>query len=243
MPGKGQLKQETLDEIKDHLGSRGLQLISYAGVNHPICVYCEKHGEITLRVSAVRSGSGCKLCANERISKTYKERAISNLLQNLDKNTELVPQSYVNSKTLATFKCVEHNTTYEQTPRDYKAGWRGCLKCRRTSKAEEVIQNWLLKNNLKFEREKTFTTCVNEQTNRKLPFDFYLPEHNMLVEYDGEHHYLEFKHLATDLNKRVYLDKIKTDWATKNNIQLIRIPYWEYANIETILLKTITRKL
>lgn len=235
MPRKGQVKKDTLDKIKNHLNIKGLKLVEYRGVNYPIVAHCERHGAITLRPTSVKAGSGCKLCANERISEIYKKKAVVNLLKSLDVDTELDITSYSNSTTLAVFKCLQHNITYQQTPRDYKAGWRACPKCRRTSRPEQKIQEYLVKNNISFKREKTFDSCVNIETSRKLPFDFYLPEYNMLIEYDGEHHYSEFKHLAGDLKKRVELDTVKTQWAEKNNILLFRIPYWEYTNIESLL--------
>jgi len=239
MPRQGQLSQKSLHKIKECLNAKNLEILSYKGINHPIQVLCQEHGEVTIRPSSVLAGSGCKLCANKRISETYRERAIVAFLQSLDPGTELDSASYVNSTTAATLKCKEHNTTYQQTPRDYTAGWRGCPKCRRTSRPEERIQNWLLENKVGFEREKTFSSCTNYKTGRKLPFDFFLKDYNLLIEYDGEHHYIEYQHLSTDLEKRVRLDKRKTDWAEKHEVCLIRIPYWEYSNIENILENTL----
>ena len=34
-----------------------------------------------------------------------------------------------------------------------------------------------------------------------------------------------------------YIDNIKTQYCQQNNIKLIRIPYWEFKNIENILIK------
>ena len=38
-----------------------------------------------------------------------------------------------------------------------------------------------------------------------------------------------------DHNKTVYHDNIKNKYCHDNNIQLIRIPYWDLENIEQIL--------
>ena len=60
-------------------------------------------------------------------------------------------------------------------------------------------------------------------------FDFYLPEHNRLIEFDGEQHYVsnggwsDKDNLAL-VQKR---DKIKNEYALSHNIPLVRIPYWE----------------
>lgn len=74
-----------------------------------------------------------------------------------------------------------------------------------------------------------------------MPFDFYLPNHNILIEYDGEQHYYDRGYktgmFRDTLEYTQMHDKIKTDYCINNNIKLIRIPYWDYNNIDTILNK------
>ena len=50
------------------------------------------------------------------------------------------------------------------------------------SKNEEYILNILLKENIKFIREKTFS----DLRKGKYRFDFYLPKYNICLEIDGE---------------------------------------------------------
>lgn len=57
------------------------------------------------------------------------------------------------------------------------------------SKGEQLIYDILIENNLVFEQQKTFNNCINPKTNKKLRFDFYLPDYNCCIEYDGEQHY------------------------------------------------------
>ena len=80
-----------------------------------------------------------------------------------------------------------------------------------------------------------------------MPFDFAIFEKNLdlkcLIEHDGEQHYKickNFKMSSKDLSEIQRRDKIKTDYCLKNNIKLIRIPYWEKNNIEKILSKELT---
>ena len=79
---------------------------------------------------------------------------------------------------------------------------------------------------------------------RCLPFDFYLPDYNILVEYDGEQHYypVSFGGINDDKSLDRFIitkihDTIKTIYAKNNNIKLIRIPYYEFDNIEKILIR------
>lgn len=110
----------------------------------------------------------------------------------------------------------------------------GCLK----SKGEEIIANILLKNNILFEQQKTFKTCYFNKTNRPAFFDFYLPNKNYIIEYDGIQHYKGgWKEDLFTIQER---DNFKNQWCKDNNIQLIRIPYYHLNDlcIEDLLLQT-----
>jgi very-short-patch-repair endonuclease len=57
-----------------------------------------------------------------------------------------------------------------------------------------------------------------------LKFDFYLPEYNTVLEYDGIQHYKpSFGKKSFEITSRN--DKIKNDYLKEKNIRLIRIPY------------------
>ena len=75
-----------------------------------------------------------------------------------------------------------------------------------------------------------------------LPFDFFLPKQNLCIEYDGEGHYIPInrnynneKSAEDILNDIKDRDNIKTTYCCINHIDLLRIPYWEFNNIENIL--------
>ena len=71
---------------------------------------------------------------------------------------------------------------------------------------------------------------------RVLPFDFYLLDYNTCIEYDGSLHYeTGYSETQEDLEDRQKKDNIKTQYCKDHNIKLIRIPYWEFKNIENIL--------
>jgi hypothetical protein len=66
-----------------------------------------------------------------------------------------------------------------------------------------------------------------------------LPEFNIIVEFDGIQHYepIDFFGGKESFIKQVRNDEIKNEYCLKNNIKLLRIPYWEFRNIESILSK------
>lgn len=107
----------------------------------------------------------------------------------------------------------------------------GCLP----SYWNEKIDNILNKEKVLFEREKTFDTCRNPKTNKKLRFDFYIPKKNLLIEYNGEQHYhpIGGKGWFTPENFEEinYRDNIKKEWCKQNNYNLHIIPYTESSKI------------
>lgn len=75
-----------------------------------------------------------------------------------------------------------------------------------------------------------FNDCRNI---RPLPFDFYLPEHRISIEYDGKHHYKPVPQFGGNdyLEKTKIHDNIKTEYCLVNNIRLLRISYTDFNNI------------
>lgn len=107
----------------------------------------------------------------------------------------------------------------------------GCPKCNE-SKGEKTISNFLNINNIKFIQEFIIPKCKYK---RALPFDFYLSDYDILIEYDSILHY-EDKFDNLEEFKLVQLrDSIKTQFCIDHNITLVRIPYWDFDNIEKIL--------
>ena len=95
---------------------------------------------------------------------------------------------------------------------------------------------FLLNNNIIFVYQKTFSNC---KFKRNLVFDFYLPEQNICIEYDGAQHFKINKHFGgiESLKLQQKKDEIKNEYCKNNNINLIRIKYNE--NVENELNKKI----
>jgi len=108
------------------------------------------------------------------------------------------------------------------------------------SAGERRIKNYLERKNIEFVIEKRFDDCRNI---KPLPFDFYLPKYNLIVEFDGKQHYHEVKRFKSTLAERQRVDEIKNEYCMKNNINILRIPYWELTEntVEWTLDNEITR--
>lgn len=103
------------------------------------------------------------------------------------------------------------------------------------SKGEAIIKQTLMNLCVEFEREKKFDGCRNVKL---LPFDFYLPQWNIAIEFDGEHHF-RFKGFwnggRTTLEVTQKNDRIKNNYCKKNKIKLIRFPFNMVNKIEKII--------
>ena len=100
----------------------------------------------------------------------------------------------------------------------------GCLK---QSHGEYLIEQLLQKNNMQYEKEKTFSSCIFNDTKQLARFDFYV-NNQYIIEFDGEQH---FNYTQTGWNTKEQFiktkehDNYKNQWCKENNIPIIRIPY------------------
>jgi very-short-patch-repair endonuclease len=92
----------------------------------------------------------------------------------------------------------------------------------------------LLSTGINFIQQKKFPECKNINC---LPFDLYLPTHNLCIEFDGRQHYESISFFGGDdgFIKRKKNDFIKNQFCKNNNIELIRISYEDINIIDNIL--------
>lgn len=115
-------------------------------------------------------------------------------------------------------------TSYQLTSGHTKSC--GCLRSEKVSSNEMLIGEYLSKNKILFQREKTFNDCKGAG-NKKLRFDFYLPQYNLCIEYDGEQHYRPIKYFGgiEKYNTLKLNDNIKNKYCADHNIALLRLPF------------------
>lgn len=149
------------------------------------------------------------------------------------------------------WKCLEgeHEDYYRNISGSNSHGFR-CPECQ-YSKGEKRIEEYLLLNNWIKIEEKIFNE-LNENDKYYIPqktydkliglgngllsYDFYLPQYNLLLEYQGEFHDgTAYQQSKEKFLKQQEHDKRKREYANKNNIRLLEIWYWDYENIDKIL--------
>ena len=102
------------------------------------------------------------------------------------------------------------------------------------SKGENKISQILTERQINFETQKTFPNLLSNK-NWKMRFDFYLPELNICIEYQGIQHYDPTnKFYSKEGQER---DDVKRNYCKNNNIKLIEISYLDYDKITWEYLK------
>lgn len=101
---------------------------------------------------------------------------------------------------------------------------------------EQLVKSILDENNVKYDYNHRFDDCRNALP---LPFDFYLPDYNTCIEYDGIQHFQLVEHFGgqEEFERRKVNDNIKTNYCIDKNINLIRLPYTlSHEEIKNIIL-------
>lgn len=142
---------------------------------------------------------------------------------------------YKNINSKVSIICKTCQNEFQQVAYRHLCG-SGCPKCK-SSKGEKLISSFLKEHNINFEQQKRFKEC---KFKRALPFDFYLPDYNLCIEYQGIQHFeprSEFGGID-GFNSTIRNDLIKREWCSKpKNPNLLEIKYNE--SIYDILEKTL----
>lgn len=175
--------------------------------NKMLCPYCSKTRKLTKEVFI------------EEAKKIHGDKYDYSKIQEINSNREKV-----------TIICPIHGP-FEQIARDHLWKAAECPYCN-VSHGEIEVAEYLKEHDIDFEQQKTFPDC---RYKNPLHFDFYLPNVNTAIEYDGEQHYRSVKAFGGEegLKETQLRDAAKNEYCKEKGIKLIRIKYTE--NVEEIL--------
>lgn len=197
---------------------------------------CPEHGVKSMRISNFINGRHCPDCALDSLNKTFKlseDEVIARIEQYGGTITN--PSEYINRSTRnLNILCPTCGRTFKTSLVLFtQHGGQVCNSCKsRESNGERLIRKYLEGNNIRYESQKWFNDCRDVYP---LPFDFYLEDYNMIIEFDGKQHFEDRNGFAYPLEKTQMHDSIKTKYCNDNGIFLLRIPYWEINKIEKII--------
>lgn len=222
--------------------------VIYTSQKSKVEIVCRLHGVFLQTPERHLQGQGCPKCAHVRRVESRKRHDPKELIQKFneihDSKYDYSDVKYKNLITKIEIKCVKHGT-FTQTPKAHLRG-QGCPTCANDKRAsfyesrgEKKIHEWLTNRNHKVIRQKTFNDLKYKML---LRYDFFLPEKNIIIEFDGQQHYqfvAKFHGSIENFESMKRRDEIKNQYAKENNYKLVRIKWLEEQNIETILNKHI----
>lgn len=216
--GKVKTTQTFLTEM-NAINENIIILGSYTSAKDKILCKCKIDGHMWHAApTMLLRGSGCPVCSGVK-KKTTSEyvKEVELIHPNI-----LVIGEYINAKTKILHRCTIDDYVWEADPHHILSG-RGCPLCN-SSKGEKSILNYLKGIGVQFERQYVFPDCKNVFM---LPFDFYLPEYNVCIEYDGIQHFqpIDFFGGIDGFKARRKNDLIKTTYCLSQKIPLLRISY------------------
>jgi rubrerythrin len=210
-------KDVLINEVKKIHGDKyDYSLVEYKNNKTKVSIICPKHGVFNQTISHHMRGYGCNECLMD---------------ENLNKKIDTAKQIHNNKydyslvKSVGVYEkikiiCPEHGV-FEQTLNNHIMSRKtGCPICK-SSKGELKIKKWLDGKNITYIQQHRFPNC---KYILPLPFDFYLPDYNICIEYDGEQHYKPIWG-ENILEKTINSDNIKNDYCKNNKIKLIRMKY------------------
>jgi len=203
---------------------------SFTYFSEKVQIMCPKHGVFSQRATSHIRGTGCKKCAEDRRKNNkimFIEKA--NKIHKGKYDYDLV--EYSGSREKIKIKCPKHGY-FNQTVYSHLSG-SGCPRCK-FSKGESKISTFLTNKNIIFIPQKRFSDCRGYRY--RLPFDFYLPSYNLIIEYHGIQHFKSVK-LWGGLKKLYHIqkiDKLKKEYCMNKGIIYLEINY-KTKNIEEFL--------
>jgi len=207
---------------------------SYRKISDLIRIKCPDHGWFEQRADAhIRQVQGCPECGF--ISQGEKRRmSLSEFIEKANKvHTGKYSYSMVrfkNNRDIVEIKCKKHDYFFQSVTNHLTGS--GCPDCN-NSKGENKVKQILTSKKIEFIQQKTFK---NLKYHALLKCDFYLPEYNAVIEFNGRQHYQEVKAFGgkKGFEETKLRDKIKRDYCSTRGIKILEIHYLDKEIDKTI---------
>ena len=189
--------------------------VNYKNAKEKVCIICPEHGEFWQEASSHLSGNGCPKCKGGIVSNTDEFIKKANIIHSSFYDYSKV--EYKNAKEKVCIICPKHGEFWQEAS-SHLSG-KGCPKCK-SSKLENIMLNFFNKKNINYIYQYRFPELG------KKSFDFYLPLYNIVIECQGEQHYIPSKFSykndsIEEFNKRIENDILKYNICIKNNMDII----------------------
>lgn len=222
---------------------------SFTKLTQKVTAHCNIHNyDYITTPQYILQGSECEYCRIDKIAKanTLSQKKAQERVTKANPTIQMTGE-YTGQHNKTEFTCLKCGYSWIGSVMSMFTNGTNCPKCgKNIYKGEARLEEILQKHNINYQRQYAIENCKD---NKSLPFDFAIFDSSKqlvaLCEYDGEQHYrpVDFsgdKLMAKEQFKKTKKhDEIKNTYCKENNIPLIRIPYYEYNNMELFLIKKI----
>lgn len=192
------------------------------------CLVCNNTWKAT--PSNLLKGQGCPSCNIKNRTKTQEKflKDVESVMPNIK-----VLGAYINSHEKIKCECTSCGNVWNAIPNNLLLGV-GCPHCN-SPKGERRIKIFLERNAFVFVQQKKFDDLIGME--RPLSYDFYIPDYNILIEYQGQQHYYPVNFFGGERQFCIQQenDNKKRKYAKDKGMKLLEISYKDYNNIESIL--------
>lgn len=188
----------------------------------------------------ILSGRGCPKCKNTSTGNRCRksQELFVREIKEINPDIKIIGDYKGRTKEIEV-KCLKCGRTWNVLPPVLLRGG-SCSSCC-SSYGEQKIEKYLIDHDYPFESQKTFDSLLG-LGGRLLRYDFYLPDQNLLIEFQGRQHEMPVDFSGDDekgaenrFDIQTEHDKRKRNYAQKNNINLLEIWHYDFDNIDTIL--------
>lgn len=218
--------------------------VHYVNSKTKVAITCCTHGDFMQTPNGHLSGTGCPVCELEAKRVRNRERCVLSTEEFVRRARALYGDAYDYSDTVYVssdkpvhIECTMHGVFIVKRAEKHLRGQQ-CPSCIKTGSAgEKLIMSTLDALGVQYYRQQRFEDCSSPTSGRALPFDFYVPSYNLLIEFDGEQHTRKSPlfHKGDRFERMQQHDTIKTEYATKNGFRFVRISFTEIRELESII--------
>jgi Zn finger protein HypA/HybF involved in hydrogenase expression len=210
---------ELLEFIKDNK----IEIIEYKGSRSNSKFRCENGHIFNSNVSNLKKYR-CSKCNRQKINSIERDKFINESKLVWGDIIKIDYETLIYNGKRRKMIVSSEVGLIEQIPDNHLKGFLP-----RKSTGEEIIKSILDRKYIRYEREKTFEGCFNR---KKLRFDFYLPDLNTCIEFNGIQHYEPIEKFGgvKSLKYQINNDRIKYNFCISNGINLIIISYKDNIN-------------
>ncbi len=236
-PTTSEFKKRVKSLTRDEYEVIGKYVSAYTKIKirHKLCQY---EWDIT-PTSFINVGARCPRCQDRE---RYTTEDINEKIRKATNYEYEIMNEYLNNYTPMYFKHNRCSGIFEMSLTRFLYHNNRCPICYpdsiKISNGEKLVSEFLMSANVLYKREYTFSDCKDI---RILPFDFGVVDKFgsliCLIEYDGEQHFMSIEYFGgketlQEIKKR---DEIKNKYCEKNNIPLLRIPYYKDYEMKELL--------